>query len=157
MDCRCLKSLSIQLFHGSFEVGCSFELHESFAITFASSFGIDDVQLTRVSGEIFEVLPTGIRLKASDLHAVDCATGTRNVAVRRPCKVVLPAWSSSKLNSQSLALEFCSMEGWNDVSSVHGIFILDETKAIHELDFLNGAGAMSAKVLLDVLFRDVAR
>ena len=42
----------------------------------------------------------------------------------------------------------------NDIFSIHGIFILDEAEAIHELDLLDGASAMSGEVFFDVLFGD---
>jgi hypothetical protein len=43
---------------------------------------------------------------------------------------------------------------WHDISCVHSIFILDEAKAIHKLDFLYGACAMGTKMVFDVLFCD---
>ena len=43
---------------------------------------------------------------------------------------------------------------WDDIFSIHGILIFNETKAIHELDFLDGASAMGTEVIFDVLFCD---
>lgn len=34
----------------------------------------------------------------------------------------------------------------NNIAGVHGILVLDETKAVHELDFGNLAGSVSRKV-----------
>jgi hypothetical protein len=45
-------------------------------------------------------------------------------------------------------------EGRYDVARVHGIFVLDEPKSVHELDFGNLASAMSRKVTLDILLGD---
>lgn len=42
----------------------------------------------------------------------------------------------------------------NDVFGIHGIFILNEAEAIHKLDFLDGARAMSREVLFDILLGD---
>lgn len=38
----------------------------------------------------------------------------------------------------------------NDVASIHGVLVLDEAEAIHELDLGDLAGAMAGKVSLDV-------
>jgi len=43
-----------------------------------------------------------------------------------------------------------------DVARIHGIFVLDEAEAVHELDFGNLASAMSRKVTLNILFGDCA-
>ena len=43
---------------------------------------------------------------------------------------------------------------WDDISSVHGIFIFNEAKAIHEFDFLDGTSAMGAKVFFNIAFCD---
>lgn len=43
---------------------------------------------------------------------------------------------------------------WNDISGIHCIFILDEPKTVHELDFGYLASAMSSKMRLDVLLID---
>lgn len=34
----------------------------------------------------------------------------------------------------------------NNISGIHGIFVFDETEAIHELDFGNLSGAMGLEV-----------
>ena len=39
---------------------------------------------------------------------------------------------------------------WDNIPGVHGILILDETEAIHELDFGDLASAMSGEVRLDI-------
>jgi hypothetical protein len=39
---------------------------------------------------------------------------------------------------------------WNDVTSVHGIFVLDEAKAIHELNLGDLASAMGVEMILNI-------
>ena len=39
---------------------------------------------------------------------------------------------------------------WNNIAGVHGIFVLDETEAVHELDFGDIAGAMGREVGLNI-------
>lgn len=39
---------------------------------------------------------------------------------------------------------------WNDITCVHGILVLDEAEAIHELDLGDFAGAMGVEVVLNV-------
>jgi hypothetical protein len=39
---------------------------------------------------------------------------------------------------------------WDDIAGVHGIFVLDETEAVHELDFGDVAGAMGREVGLNI-------
>ena len=41
---------------------------------------------------------------------------------------------------------------WNNVPSIHCIFILNETKAIHQFDLCDLAGAMGAEIVFDILF-----
>ena len=53
-----------------------------------------------------------------------------------------------RLQEQSL----WSLTG-HDISRIHGILVLDESEAIHELDLGDLAGAMCSKVRLDVGFR----
>lgn len=43
---------------------------------------------------------------------------------------------------------------WDNISCVHSVLIFNEAKPIHELDLLDRAGAMSAKVFLDFRFCD---
>jgi hypothetical protein len=40
----------------------------------------------------------------------------------------------------------------NNVAGVQGIFVLDETKAAHQLNLCDLAGAMGAKMFFDILF-----
>lgn len=39
----------------------------------------------------------------------------------------------------------------DSVSSIQGIAILDEAKAVHELDFFDATNAIGGKVIFDVL------
>lgn len=39
---------------------------------------------------------------------------------------------------------------WNDITGVHGIFVLDETEAVHQLDFGDVASAMGREVGLNI-------
>ena len=43
-----------------------------------------------------------------------------------------------------------------DVARIHGIFILNEAKAVHKLDLGNLASAMSRKVTFNILLGDCA-
>jgi len=38
----------------------------------------------------------------------------------------------------------------DNITSIHGVFILDEAEAIHELDLRDFAGAMGSEVLLNI-------
>ena len=38
----------------------------------------------------------------------------------------------------------------NDISSIHGVLVLDEAESVHQLDLGDLAGAMAGKVSLDV-------
>ena len=40
---------------------------------------------------------------------------------------------------------------WDNVSCVHRIFVFDETKPIHELDFRDFTSAMCAEVVFNIL------
>lgn len=42
----------------------------------------------------------------------------------------------------------------DNVTGIHGILILDEAKAVHQLDLRNLTGAMGAEVFFNVLFGD---
>lgn len=42
----------------------------------------------------------------------------------------------------------------NHIASVHRVVVLNETKAIHELDLGDGAGAMGLEMILDIFFGD---
>jgi hypothetical protein len=43
---------------------------------------------------------------------------------------------------------------WDYIPSIHGIFILDEAKATHQLDLRNLARAMTAEMFFDILLGD---
>lgn len=104
------------------------ELSEPFAITFTSSFGIDNIELARISSEVFQILgqinkrlggfeflgletdlPARLRYQTSNLHAIDGTTGTRNIAIWRAGKVILATRASGELNGQSFTLELSSI------------------------------------------------
>jgi hypothetical protein len=40
-------------------------------------------------------------------------------------------------------------EGRDDVARIHGVFVLNEAKAVHELDLGDLAGSMGGEVLLN--------
>jgi hypothetical protein len=54
----------------------------------------------------------------------------------------------------AIATSVVKRHTWYNIFGVHSVFILDEAKAIHELDFLDGTGAMMAEMLLNVGFGD---
>lgn len=39
---------------------------------------------------------------------------------------------------------------WDDVTGIHWILVLNEAKAVHDLDLLNNSGAVSGEVVLDI-------
>lgn len=53
--------LSVELGHGGFQVCASLKLDETLAIV-TSRLGVDDVQLTGASCEVFEILPACLGL-----------------------------------------------------------------------------------------------
>jgi len=65
--------------------------------------------------------------------------------------ILVAARTTGELDNQALAHEIGSMEGWNDVTRIHGIFILNEAEAIHELDLGDLPSAMGREVILDIL------
>jgi hypothetical protein len=64
--------------------------------------------------------------------------------------------AASELDYQALAHKVGTMEGRNDVTSVHGVLVLNEAEAIHELDLSNLASAMGLEVALDVCLGGIA-
>jgi hypothetical protein len=101
-------------------------------------------------------LPTSFR-ETGDLHPEHGTPGTRNRrAILGTRKVLLASRTTSKLHCQSLAFEVTAMESRDNVTSIHGILILDEAKAVHQLDLRNLTGAMGREVFFDILFGDIA-
>lgn len=49
------------------------------------------------------------------------------------------------------------MKSRNDVARVHGILVLDEAEAIHELDLGYLSGAMGVEMILNIGLGSVAR
>jgi hypothetical protein len=45
----------------------------------------------------------------------------------------------------------------NDVTRIHGVLVLNETKAVHELDLSDLASAMGLEVALDICLGGIAR
>lgn len=43
---------------------------------------------------------------------------------------------------------------WDNVSCIKHVFIFNEAKAIHELDFLDDSSTMALEMILDFLFGD---
>lgn len=43
---------------------------------------------------------------------------------------------------------------WNNIASIHRVFVLDEAKAVHELDFLDSTSSMRTEMILDILLCD---
>ncbi len=64
-------------------------------------------------------------------------------------------WSYEMLEvGQPCQFECTSELTRNNILGVHCIFILNEAKAVHQLDLLDGTSAMGGEVLFDVLFGD---
>lgn len=54
-------------------------------------------------------LPTRIGLQTCNLHAINSATWSRNIAIRRTGEIILAARATGKLHCKSFSLEFCSI------------------------------------------------
>jgi len=57
--------------------------------------------------------------------------------------------SSQQRNGQSRAKE--SLLTGHNISRIHGIFVFDETKPIHELNLCDFASSMCAEVVFNIL------
>lgn len=58
--------------------------------------------------------------------------------------------ATRELDHQSLPHKLRSMESWDNITSIHGIFVFNEAEAIHELNLGDLAGAMGVEVVLNV-------
>lgn len=56
----------------------------------------------------------------------------------------------SKLDSESFSHKVRSVKGRDNILSVHGILVLDETEAVHQLDLGDFSGSMCRKVSLNI-------
>ena len=65
--------------------------------------------LLSIEGNDVSDLPASLRCQTSDVHSVDGATRTRNVSIGGT-KVIFSSRATSKLDSQSLAFEFGTVE-----------------------------------------------
>jgi len=63
---------------------------------------------------------------------------------------VAMAVAASELDGEALAHKHRSMKGWDDIPGVHGVLILNEAEAVHNLDLCDLAGAMLGEMSLDV-------
>lgn len=81
-------------------------------------------------GESNADLPTGFRLEPGNLHAVDGAARTRNIAIwRTRIEVILAPWATSELYSQSFAFEFSSIyKRVRDEDQAEGVGAKSHTK-----------------------------
>lgn len=119
-------------------------------------------------GRGFTDLPTGLSWKASDLHAVRGTSRTGSSTLGSG-KCIPVACTTSELNSQAFTHEIGTMESCEDesgyfrpeevgectrhhITSIHSIFVFDETEAIHEFDLGNLSGAVSIKVVFNIGF-----
>jgi flagellar biosynthesis regulator FlaF len=64
--------------------------------------------------------------------------------------LVAGARATSELDDEALAHEIGTMESRNDITSIHGVLVLDETETVHQLDLSNFASAVSLEVAFDV-------
>jgi hypothetical protein len=71
-------------------------------------------------------------------------------------KVVSSSRASGELDGEPLTHERRSMESWDDIASVHGVLVFDESEAAHELDLCNLAGSMLLKMRLHICLRGMA-
>jgi hypothetical protein len=70
--------------------------------------------------------------------------------------LVAGARSAGELNDEALTHEVGTMEGRDNVTSIHGVLVLDETEAVHELDLGDLARAMGLEVGLYVCLGGIA-
>jgi len=49
-----------------------------------------------------------------------------------------------------LSVGWVDRRTWHDIARVHGILVLDEAEAIHQLDLGDFTGAMSVEVVLNI-------
>lgn len=75
---------------------------------------------------------------------------TRTAAGTAAGATALAATAAGELDGKALAHKVGAVEGGDDVAGVHGVAVLDEAEAVHELDVEDLAGAMFVKVALDV-------
>jgi hypothetical protein len=153
-DFLTLELTAVQLLNGGLQVGGCLVLDETSTIALATNLGVDDVQ-SRLAGKILQILPAGLDRKVCYPHPVRSATRTwGNTLVGR--EILVAAGSACKLDNQAFAHEVRAMESRNDVTSIHSILVLDETKAVHELDFSDLAGAMGLEVAFDFRLGGIA-
>jgi len=125
-DTLTLEVAAIELLHGSPQVRGSLKLNKAFTIAVAASFRVYDVKPGSAS-EIFQILPRSISREPADLHAVRRAARPRSrVSVVAEPVCLAMTGASGELDRQALAHEIGTMEGWNDISRVHRIFVFDE-------------------------------
>lgn len=60
--------------------------------------------------------------------------------------------TAGELDSESFSHEIRAMESRYNITSIHGVLVLDETEAIHELNLGDFSGTMSREVSLDIGF-----
>lgn len=65
--------------------------------------------------------------------------------------------TACELDGKSFSHEIRAMESWNNIAGIHWVLVLDETEAIHKLNFGDFSGSMSREVSLDVGFGSIAR
>jgi hypothetical protein len=148
---RILKFTAVQLLNRSSEIRSRFKLDEAFTVRIAVGFRVDDIK-AGLTGKVFQILPAGIIGKSSDLHSMRRAAGPGSTVALMVVAAAsfTVARAAGKLDSETLTHKIGSMESWDDITGIHGILVLDETKPIHELDLCDLTGAMGCKVSLDI-------
>jgi hypothetical protein len=102
------------------------------------------VQRRQVSKGDCANLPACLNGKTRDLHAEWSATRARSTALLvRVGSLVIATSAASELDNQALSHKGGAVKGRDDVTGVHGVFVLDEAEAVHELDLCNLTSAMS--------------
>jgi len=155
-DANTFEFTAIKLFYCSLEIRSSLELNKApFTITVSTSLGVNNVK-TGLTSEIFEILPTGLSWKASDLHTVRRTSRTGSSALSSSKRITV-ASPASELHGQTFAHKVGTMESRNDVASIHSILVFDKTEAIHKLDLGDLACAMSIEVGFNIRFGRITR
>jgi len=162
VDGNSLEVVLVELLNGRLEIGSSLVLDETLAtgagsVALTVDLTVDDVE-TGLAGEVFQILPAGLERKPGDRHTMNGATRARSHAFLSEARAIARAGAATReLDDQTLAHELGAMEGRHDVTRVHCIFVLDEAKAVHELDLGDLASAMGVEVVLNIGLGSIAR
>lgn len=131
----------------------SLKLNSSATVAFTTHVRVHNA-VVGFPSEILEVLPAGIRRKASNVHPESSTSRARRKAAWSLCwkfsRIVMTI-ATSKLNNQILTFEFSTMKVWDNILRVIWAFILNKAEPIHELNLGNSAVAILIEKILNFL------